>query len=130
MSTPTAQAYNDGALQYGAPGLTVISYGASSTRGTFLIEEFTPSYPTSEIERPDQVGGPNGFVDVNKQAKANCTIQLGVAGAAWPQNGDWFIYAPDPSKPGEKWVIANQSTPQQMNGYWKSTFTAKKTTLS
>lgn len=133
MSTPADQSYNDGSLQYGAPGLTLIQRGtpsATTSVGTFMIEEFTPSYPTNEIERPNQVGGANGFVDVNKQAKASVTIQIGAAGDAQPQNGDWFTYTYDAAKPSEKWVLANKSEPLQMNGYWKATFSAKRTSQS
>jgi hypothetical protein len=127
---PTNEQYNDGSLQYGAPGFVNIFTRAGVLVGSYLIESFTPSDPTNTIERPDQIGGPNGFVDVAKQKTANAVIQLGVAGAAWPANGNYFNVTSDPAQGSEKWVLGNRSTPEEMNSYWKSTFACKKATLS
>jgi hypothetical protein len=120
------EAYNDGALQYGAPGFANIFNKAGALVGSFLIEAFTPSDPSNKIVRPNEIGGANGFVSVNKQKTASCVIQLGVAGAAWPQNGNYFIVTSDPGQPNEKWILSDRSTPQDMNGYFKSSFSADK----
>lgn len=128
--TPTAEAYNDGSIQYGAPGLVQIFSKAGVLKGIYMVEDFTPSDPTKTIERSDQVGGPYGFVDINAQKTSSAVVQLGTVAALWPANGDYFIIQSDPAQGNEKWTLGNRSTPMQQNGYWKSTFACKKTTFS
>ena len=131
MATPspsTATAYNDGNIQYGSIIVTV--YGPPQpngvSRGTYIVENIPFQRPTKVIERPDEIGGPNGFIVVNAQNTASATIQMGDNTTNRPQVGDWFTYTADAIIGAERWVLTEVTDPREMQGYFKANVTLRK----
>src|ERR1035441_9448637 len=93
MANPTASqatAYNDGNIQFGS--LIVSIYGPpqpnGSLRGVYILESIPFQRKSKVIERPDEIGGPNGFVVINAQHEATAVLQMGDTTTSRPQIGD------------------------------------------
>ena len=113
---------NIGTLNAGSP--PTVSGGTS-----YILENIVLTYPTKDIRRPDQVGGPNGFALVIDQPTGTATVQVpmgsgsynastgGWDGVPWPTLGqgfvDRFLAA------NETWVISSVGIPWEMQGYYK-----------
>lgn len=93
--------------------------GSPSTLGTYILESITINRPTSKISRPDQIGGPNGFVLVNKEEDGSCVVQYASSSATWPKNGDWFQDTFDANVGVEKFVFHDLGFPFEIGGYFK-----------
>lgn len=118
---PTSQAYLDSAIPYGGRIVSVKSGGgAGSAIGSYKAESITINRPTKTVERPDEVGGPNGFAVVNAQETGSCVLQID-AGAECPKNGYWFSETFDlkSGASAETWVINSVGQPFEMQGYFK-----------
>lgn len=120
-------AFNDNAVPYGSRTEVLKRNQLSpATLGTYVCESISISRPAKEIERPDQVGGPNGFVLVNAQEDGSCVIQWGNSGTPAPQNGDWFVDTFDSNIGVEKYVLLNIGLPFEINGYYKANAKLKR----
>jgi hypothetical protein len=118
------EVYNDNAIQYGSRNeilkrgqTTPVLVGAGS--GLFYVENISIQRPVQLTEQPNQIGGPNGFVMVNKQEKGSCLVQCGPAANKRPLNGDWFEDTLDPQIGTERFVLHDVSNPYEYNGIWK-----------
>lgn len=128
MDPSLQQAYNDNAIQYGSI-IATIKRGqptASATVGVYILENVTISRPTGRIDRPDEIGGPNGFVLINKQQEGNTVVQMGDAMTSRPLNGDWFEHTFVTEYQNERFVLGNSSDPREMNGYFKGNYSLQK----
>lgn len=127
MSGLANPAYNDNNVPYGSRTES-LKRGQTSptTLGTYILENITINRPVAEIDRTDQVGGPNGWVAVNKQEDGSVTVQYASTSATWPQNGDWFQDTFDPNIGVEKFVLINLGIPFEINGYFKVNAKLKK----
>lgn len=134
MANPN-QVFVDNAVPFGSRiesvGTLVAGSPPTVTGGqSYVFEDIRLSYPTKEIRRPDQIGGPNGFVLVKDQPTGTAVIQIpmgsgtynsttgGWDGVPWPALGsgfvDRFLAA------NETWVISNVGPPFEMQGYYKA----------
>ena len=96
----------------------------------YILENIILTYPTKEIRRPDQIGGPNGFVLVRDQPTGSATIQIpmgsgvynsstgGWDGVSWPALGQGFVDRFLATN--EVWIIASIGQPHEMLGYYKA----------
>ena len=117
--------FNDGGVPYGS-FIADIKRGSSAAPTIIItagvVENFTPTRPGVVVNRPDQVGGPNGFVvGAIAQQTGSGVLQIPTATTESPKIGDWFQYIFD-GKTGalpETWVIVNISEPREALGYWK-----------
>lgn len=127
MSNP---AFIDGSVVIG-------SFSADIKRGTqaspttivvaAVFDNFTATTPANVIQKPNTIGGANGFSVVNTQEVASGTVQLLSATTETVKNGDWISFVRD-GKGGataEVWVLHNIGDPFE-NGptYRKHTFSA------
>ena len=129
------QMFVDNAVPFGSRIESVGTFVAGSpptvsSAQAYIFENITLSYPTKEVRRPDQVGGPNGFVIVRDQPTGSAIIQVpmgsgsynsstgGWDGVPWPSLGscfvDRFLAA------NEVWVITSIGQPYEMQGYYKA----------
>jgi hypothetical protein len=122
-----AQVYNDGQIQFGSWIINLLigprSLGGnfSAPRGTYIFENIRINRPVKLIKRPDELGGPNGFVMVTEYNEATCTIQLGSAGSSAQAivNGDYFTNQFNTLNGSESFALGNITEPYEMDGYWK-----------
>lgn len=123
MAGPGEQ-YNDGAVPYGS--FTVSLHRVAATLGTYILENFTVNRPTKKVERPNQIGGPNGFALVGAQETSSAVLQIATSATVAPNNGDFFTLTVDSTVGAEKWVIETTGQPFEMNGYYKQNITLLK----
>src|SRR5579859_4196398 len=106
MSPSTQQAYLSNAVPYGALTPPVVikrgaTRAAATTVNNVLVEDCTLNREVKKGERPDEIGGDNGWWMVNGIVTGSAVIQMSItpttAPNAWPQNGDWFEYTFDPA---------------------------------
>lgn len=127
------QVFNDNSIPYGSfiiPSILRGQTGPVSVLTNAIMENFTVQRPTKEVERTDQIGGPNGFALVNAQESATGVIQIATSVSNNPQRGDYFTLTVDAAIGAEKWVIKEISQPYEMNGYWKQNVQLKKAYFS
>lgn len=141
MGAPTPSTnggFNDGAISYGCrledlrrpttlgvKGSQVVS---NTDLGNYIFENITLNRPVKEILRPDEIGGPNGFVQVNDYVTGSFTLQYGggTTNIVWPRNGDWFSDTFDAQVGAEYFELHSVSYPFEMNGYFKITGSLRK----
>lgn len=134
-ATPSAPpvAYNDNAPGFGSR-YELFQYGgtaAGTYRGWYCLESIRPSRPGKIVERPNPLGGPNGFAIVAGQERMTAKAQLPSQSAATLKIGDWFQDSLDPSdgtavlglpatgaSAKETWVVESTTDAFEMNGYW------------
>lgn len=131
--TAPAVAFNDGAIPFGSRAELFCSGGTTSPTylGWYLCEQISPSRPSKVVERPNQIGGPNGFAMVAAQENMTVKAQLASQTSATIKRGDWFQDSFDPSNgtvviglpsttptTTETWVVETSSEKYEMNGYW------------
>lgn len=128
MSPSTQQAYLSNAVPYGAltPPILIkrgVPRASASLVNTVLIDDCTLNREVKKGERPDEIGGDNGWWMVNGLVTGSCVIQMPITPTsspnAWPQNGDWFEYTFNAEIGVERMVIGPVGIPYQVNGYWK-----------
>jgi hypothetical protein len=114
-------AYNDGAVPIGVFTVALKSgVGAGSAIGTYICESFNLTTPANVINRPNEIGGPNGWVAVSGQETATGVLQIAGATTETPKIGYWFDRAMDRSSATtSKWVITNVSEAWETGGYAK-----------
>lgn len=127
--------YQDQSFGFGSR-VEVIGVGPTyANAGTFVLENINMTYPTKRIERPDQIGQPNGWVIVRAQPTGSCLIQVGATNSVPNPSGAYPAYtAPlsgDYPHVGQSfsdfftgtnlqtWVIDQVGAPYEINGYFK-----------
>jgi hypothetical protein len=133
----TQTIYQDGPVGYGSigfqtflytttPGSTAVASYAS-TRGSFLIEDFTITRSVNHKMIPDEIGGDRAQYAVRKNPSATGVIQYPAAsGSGNPQQGDVFSITSETEQGIEYWVIISLSRPYKNEDYWKVTATFTK----
>jgi hypothetical protein len=124
IANPPAQ-YVDGLVQFSSFAADILrgARPGSVIASAAIFENFTFTTPVNNIRRPNQIGGPNGFVLVNTQQSASGTIQIADVSTMTetPKNGDWFVYIRDLKNGAvaETWVLHDIGDVFEMNGYRK-----------
>lgn len=116
-------AYNDNSIPFGGIGVNAPVHffrgqSAPTDLGVYLIESITITRPPKEVQRPDQLGGPNGFALVKGQDTASAKVQMAITTTAQLQMGDYFSYTFDATVGTEKYVVKQVSQAYEMNSYW------------
>ena len=98
--------------------------------GWYCLESINPTLPGKVIERPNPIGGPNGFSIVAAQERMTVKAQLPLISSATLKRGAWFQDTFDPSSgtatiglPAsggtvETWVVETAGNKFDANGYW------------
>lgn len=92
-----------------------------------VFENFTPNRPGKKSNRPDQYGGPNGFLLTAEQETGSGVIQIATSTTETAKVGDWFSHTFD-RKSGasaEIWVLTDIGEPQQFGEYAKINVSAQ-----
>lgn len=98
------------AFPYGSRVVTFNFTGGGS--GSAILESFEPSNPTTEINRQDQLGAPNGFALIAEPRTATATAQLATTSSTYVSRGDTAYFAPPDSATAITWVVTQTSNPE------------------
>ncbi|SRR6266576_2525324 len=104
-----AETYNDGAVPFG-----------SFVSGGRIIEHLSLTFPTKIIERPNEIGGPNGWVAVAGFAHGTATVQIATVNDV-PALGEVLT-----DLPGGDWVIVDITRPFAIADYYKCNVTLRR----
>jgi hypothetical protein len=107
--------YVDNQVPFGAFSVTLTRSG--SALGTYIIENLTVTRPSKIIERPNEIGQPNGWVAVEGFITATGTIQVPTADSDYPAIGDYF--EDDFGFGTERFVVTEVGQPFSMSDYHK-----------
>src|SRR5258708_6153374 len=113
------EVYNDNAVQYGSRVETIrrgYVRATSQLIQTTVLENITINRPVREIDRHDEIGGPNGWVAINAQVDGSCVVQMGPANSKWPHNGDWIEDTFDADLGVERFVLLAIGQPFEQLG--------------
>jgi hypothetical protein len=106
-----AEFYNDNGIPHG--GFIAVFNSA----GFMKVESFSPEMPGKTINRPDEIGSPNGWAGVDDQETASATVQIPTFSGSALTKGDFFISSG--ALHSYKWVVVGLSERYQMGDYWK-----------
>lgn len=107
--------FNDNAVPRG--GFIAAFHGA----GAVKVERYNPVRPSKVVERPDEVGGPNGWSGVAAQNRGTATVQIPTSSGSAIALGDYFT---EPAAFGaRKMVVTEASDAYAMDDYWKQDLT-------
>jgi len=118
MSSPS---YNDSNVPFATGGVLCVI-----NSGSYVLEDFTITRPSKTIERPDEIGGPNGFVVVKGQPSCTGVLQIATSSTARPLLGQTFTSTWTQSGT-EVWAINSVSEPYRIGDYYKVTISALQT---
>ena len=102
--------------------------GAGTDVGTYILESISLTRPAKIIERPNQIGEPNGWVAVSGFAHGTCVVQIPTEASEYPKIGDWFEDAfdgTDANAADERWVIVDITQPYAIADYFKCNATIR-----
>ncbi len=122
--------YIDNAVPFGSRTVDLKRGGTGSptTVGTYILESISLTRPTKIIERPNQIGEPNGWVAVAGFQHGTCVVQIPTEASEYPKVGDWFdetFDGSDASPSAEHWVICDITQPYAMADYFKANATIR-----
>lgn len=110
-------AYVDNQVPFGSRTELLMRAGVS--QGTYIFENINLKRPSKVIERPDEIGEPNGFVAVRGFQTGTAVVQIPTADSEFPRVGD---YIEDTFSTGavERWVVTDVDEVYEMNSYYKT----------
>lgn len=79
---------------YGARSVTFIFRGVSAATASVILESVEVSEPTTEINRQNALGAPNGFVLISEPRTATATAQLATTAVTYIAVGDTTAFIP------------------------------------
>src|SRR5215467_15217090 len=110
MSAPSA-IYNDNSVPFGSRSEIIGGIG-------YILEDINLTSPTKTIERPNQIGEPNGFVLVQQLPTGSAVVQIPTSSSNQPHVGDTFTDTFFGST-AETWVVSQVGTPISYGSYRK-----------
>lgn len=112
MSTP----YVDNAVPFGSRTETINTL-------VYVFEHISIKRPSKIIERPDQIGQPNGWVAVPGFPTGTAVVQI--ANAATPRLNIGDRFTDDFGNGAEVWVVVDSDNPFPIHDYWKQNVTIR-----
>ncbi len=121
--------YIDNAVPFGSRVEDILrGTGSGTPVGTYILESISLTRPAKIIERPNQIGEPNGWVAVAGFQHGTCVIQIPLETSEYPKIGDWFddtFDGSDASPSDERWVVVDITQPYAMADYFKANATIR-----
>jgi hypothetical protein len=107
-------------------GSRVVTFNfASGGTGGAILEAFETTEPTTEINRQDQLGAPNGFVLIAEPRTATATAQLATTSTTFISRGDTATIS---IKNGTSltWVVTQSGQPEGNREVKKQSLTLRE----
>ncbi|SRR6266576_1275450 len=121
--------YIDNSVPFGSRVEDILrGTGAGTPVGTYILESISLTRPSKIIERPNQIGEPNGWVAVAGFQHGTCVVQIPLDTSEYPKIGDWFedtFDGSDASPSTEHWVIVDITQSYAMADYFKCNATIR-----
>jgi hypothetical protein len=101
---------------------TAIGYGSitvtflTGTFQTYILEDWDPKFPVTQMDRKDNLSRPNGFVQVDDARSGNAVFQLSTGAQPVPIPGDRFIVD------AVEYVVGEVNNPKKQGEIWKGSF--------
>ena len=89
----------------------------------YVFENISIKRPSKIIERPNQIGEPNGWVSISGFPTGTGVAQLATSATDRLVNGDKFV--DDFGHGSETWVVVDTDDPFPMHDYWKQNVTIR-----
>ncbi len=124
-----SQQFNSGNVPYGSfiVALKKLAGGTPSATdpANWKLEDMNVTRPGRVIDRPDNLGAPNGWVLEEGQETGTAIIQIQVKDFSkdYPKIGMYFdinVGYGGAATGAERWVITNVGNAYPMSGYWKA----------
>ena len=104
------------AIGYGSITVTFLT----GTLQTYILENWDPTFPVTQLTRMNHLNQPNGFVQIDQARTANATFQLATSAQPVPSPGDRFIVD------AVEYVVGEVSTPKAQGEIHKGTFQCRE----
>lgn len=116
--------YNSGNVPYGSFRVSIKTpAGADLDASSYVLENIPLTRPGKVLERPDELGAPNGWTLTAGFPTGSAVIQTATSTTPWPYLGCYF--EEDFGFGVERWVITDISQPFDMQGYYKGNVTIR-----
>ncbi len=90
---------------YGARSVTFIFGGVTAATASVILESVEVSEPTTEINRQNALGAPNGFALIAEPRTATATAQLATTSVTYIKTGDTTAFIPPGATAAVTWVV-------------------------
>lgn len=110
--------YNSGNVPYGSRVEELFRPSDGASIGQYKFENFSFTRPGKVVERPDQLGAPNGWTVTRGFETGTAVVQIATSSTTWPPLGAYF--SDDFGYGTERWVITDVSPAFEMQGYFKA----------
>jgi hypothetical protein len=90
---------------YGSRSVTFIYGGVSAQTASVILESVEVSAPTTEINRQNALGAPNGFALIAEPRTATATAQLATTSVTYIATGDTTAFIPPGGTTAVTWVV-------------------------
>jgi hypothetical protein len=115
---------------YGARAVTFIFGGVASATASVILESFEMSEPTTELNRQNATGAPNGFALIAEPRTATATAQLATSAVTYIRVGDTSSFSPYGTAVGQTtaitWVVTQSGSPEGNREVKKQSLTLRE----
>lgn len=107
-------------------GSRVVTFNfAGGGTGAAILESFEPTEPTTEINRQNELGAPNGFALIAEPRTASAVAQLATTSSTYIQRGDTCSISITTGS-AITWVVTQSSNPEASREAKKQNLTLRE----
>ncbi len=111
---------------YGARSVTFIFRGVTAATASVILESVEVSENTTEINRQNALGEPNGFVLIKEPRTGTATAQLATTSVTYIAAGDTTAFIPPGGTTAVTFVVTQASNPEGNREVKKQSLTLRE----
>ena len=111
---------------YGSRSVTFIFGGVVGATASVILESVEVSETTTELNRQNALGAPNGFALISEPRTATATAQLATTAVTYVSRGDTTAFAPPGSAVVVTWVVTQASNAEGSREVKKQSLTLRE----
>jgi hypothetical protein len=111
---------------YGSRSVTFVFGGVTAATASVILESVEVSEQTTEINRQNALGEPNGFVLIKEPRTATATAQLATTSVTYVQVGDTTAFIPPGRTTAVTFVVTQASSPEGNREVKKQSLTLRE----
>ena len=111
---------------YGARSATFIFGGVTAATASVILESFEVTEPTTELNRQNALGAPNGFALIPEPRTASAVAQLATTAVTYIGRGDTALVVPPGATAAVTWVVTQVSNPEGNREVKKQSLTLRE----